>query len=560
MFALCLFIVLLSFQCINAQDQSNAPPWSSTGKKKTMLDAEDKIRLEMLRTNRLKNMKYFQKPSNIKDFCKTASNAQCKDAPVNGAPFHVNGIFPSLTATADSGPIRSESGTGALMPWADSLYMVSYLSVPGSGSGTGLYQITSSFEMVKIADHNSTYANRIIHKETNQLIIGAWAISLTGKIRHFPQLQNVRVAATAEHLVYPATMVYMLGMDGPLWECDVLLMNCTQLFDLVTALNIPASEGEQPHFKAAHTMNGRLVVASNTFELADFNGAQHGGRLAEWTGPGNNWTIISNTAFVEVAGRRNFGQVIYALGWDYRSVILKVFDGSEPAYRQWQTYRLPKASHAFDHLWQTEWPRIREVETERYLMDMHGMFYELSPLGWDGSTWGVRPISQHLRVIPDFTSFKGFLVLGGNQVSSIFDNNVVTGQSQSGLWFGKTDDLWSFGKPQGWGAVWRVDDVEQGDVSDPYLMTGFDKKVLHVIKHNNNDSIEITVQVDVTGAAGHRESEDWLNYQTLGMSSTTNYQHIVFPDGFSVHWVRLFVDNCNNNKAPCKITAYFLYT
>lgn len=32
---------------------------------------------------------------------------------------------------------------------------------------------------------------------------------------------------------------------------------------------------------------------------------------------------------------------------------------------QWQTYRLPKASHAFDHLWQTEWPRIREVETER---------------------------------------------------------------------------------------------------------------------------------------------------------------------------------------------------
>lgn len=56
---------------------------------------------------------------------------------------------------------------------------------------------------------------------------------------------------------------------------------------------------------------------------------------------------------------------------------------------------------------------------------------------------------------------------------------------------------------QGWGAVWRVDDVEHGDVSDPYLMTGFDKKVLHVIKHNQNDSIEITIQVDVTGAAGN---------------------------------------------------------
>ena len=51
-------------------------------------------------------------------------------------------------------------------------------------------------------------------------------------------------------------------------------------------------------------------------------------------------------------------------------------------------------------------------------------------------------------MVPDFAAWRGMLVLGGNQVSSIFDNNWVTGQSQAGLWFGKTDDLWSFGKPQ----------------------------------------------------------------------------------------------------------------
>ena len=50
--------------------------------------------------------------------------------------------------------------------------------------------------------------------------------------------------------------------------------------------------------------------------------------MAEWKGPGNQWTIIAKTAFVEVTGRRNFGRVIYALGWDYASVILKVFVGS----------------------------------------------------------------------------------------------------------------------------------------------------------------------------------------------------------------------------------------
>ena len=49
-------------------------------------------------------------------------------------------------------------------------------------------------------------------------------------------------------------------------------------------------------------------------------------------------------------------------------------------------------------------------------MDMHGLFNELSPLGWSGMTFGIRPASQHLRMVTDFTSYKGFLVLGGNQV------------------------------------------------------------------------------------------------------------------------------------------------
>lgn len=82
-----------------------------------------------------------------------------------------------------------------------------------------------------------------------------------------------------------------------------------------------------------------------------------------------------------------------------------------------QTYRLPKAAHSYDHLWTTEWPRLREVETERYLLDMHGMMYEVAPFTWGGAVWGVRPISQHLRMIPDFASYRGWLVLGGNQVS-----------------------------------------------------------------------------------------------------------------------------------------------
>ena len=41
----------------------------------------------------------------------------------------------------------------ALMPWADRLYMVSYLSVPHYGAGTGLYEIDPEFNIKKIANH-----------------------------------------------------------------------------------------------------------------------------------------------------------------------------------------------------------------------------------------------------------------------------------------------------------------------------------------------------------------------------------------------------------------------
>ncbi|EDQ88254.1 uncharacterized protein MONBRDRAFT_9225 [Monosiga brevicollis MX1] len=520
-------------------------------------------------------------------------------------PIQINGIFPGLTATAASGPTRSECGTGALMPWADNLYMVSYLSVPDGGSGTGLYCIHPNMTMSLVAPHNSTYANRMIHVQSDSIIIGMWAIDVHGKPREFSSLAKVRIGASAVHLTDPDNKVYMLSMDGPLYECDVHRMNCTQLFDLVAELNIPKSEGEQPHFKAAHSMAGKLYVATNTFEENDYLGVRHGGRLASWSGPGTNWTILESyvptfclsppsptslvlhiaaahlsvatlcvvallfvrlsisllpqqrTAFVEVTGRSNFGRVVYALGWDKRSAILKVLDngdGADPSIdTNWQTYRLPKASHAYDHLWQTEWPRIREVETERYLVDMHGMFYELSPLGWAGSTWGVRPVSQHLRMIPDFAAWRGMLVLGGNQVSSIFDNNIITGQAQSGLWFGKTDDLWQFGKPKGWGGPWRYDAVTANAPSDPYLMTGFDHMVAHVRVEEAKGEVDVTVQIDFTGIAGHM-NEAWSNYTTLTGMTAGSYKYVVFEAGFSAHWVRFVTD------ADATMTAYLHYS
>eukprot|EP01084_Bolivina_argentea_P063421 115799_1 len=484
-------------------------------------------------------------------------------------PIEINGIFPGLSATAASAPKRSECGIGALIPWADRLYMISYLSVHNAGTGTGLYEIHPNMTMRQIAKHNCTYANRLLHPATNQIVIGPYLIDANRNLRVITDLLSVRIGATAQHIQDSDTMVYMLSMDGPLYEVDITpgsSLKAIKLFDLPQILHIPS--GEQPHFKAAHTMNDTLFVCSNTFSQQDMLGTVSGGRFAQWHGSMNStnnygWEIIENTAFVEVTGRHNFGRVVYAVGWDNASAILmqKDFGDKEaPSTRTtWRKYRLPKASHAFDHFWQTEWPRIREIETERYLADIHGQFYELSPLGWAGSTWGLRPVSQHLRVIPDYTSFRGMLVLGGNEVSPIMDNNWVTGQAQSGLYFGKTDDLWSFGgKPQGWGGPWRKHFVTAGKPSDSFLMTGFDKKVLHITAESSTPMIiNFDIQIDFEGIAEGIAGDDYVVYETVSVnvtSSGTGYIYHVFPNGFSAHWVRIVPSH------DCIATAIFHYT
>jgi len=451
-------------------------------------------------------------------------------------PISISGVIPSLSVKADLTSVRSESGIGALMPWANKLWLVSYVShKAGSGSGTGLYEIDENLTMRKHPESVvGTYANRMIHAPSNQLIIGPHVIDTESNVRTIKEIQEHRLTATMEHLEDRVNRVYFLTMEGLLLEVDVNTLKAEQLFDLNKELDIPS----KTHFKGAHTSNSRVVVANNTYDESDFEGTTASGRLAEWDG--TKWTILEKKPFNEVTGRGNMGQVIFATGWDRASAILKVFASGD-----WFTYRLPKASHAFDHYWQTEWPRIREVESERYLMDCHGMFYELSPVAYAGKIWGVRPISTHLRITPDFCSWRGFLVLAGNQVTPIGDSNLLAGEPQAGLWFGKTDDLWQFGKPKGWGGAWWEEPILAGKPSVPYLMTGFDKKVLHLY-HDADHTVEFSIEVDFLG------NQTWKTYEVIRVTSD-GYIHHEFPDGFSAHWVRITANT------DCMATAYFIY-
>ena len=457
-------------------------------------------------------------------------------------PQNISGVIPSLSMTAGHLP-RTEAGTGALMPWANRLWVVTYVAhMTNTGSGTGLYEISNDLQLKKHpASVVGTYANRLIHKPSMQLAIGPYLIDTLGNVRFIKEFTKHRLAATMSHLTDPVNKLYYLAMEGEFFEVDVHTLEVKQLFQLMDELKEPA--GSKPHFKSGFTSQGRVVVCNNSYNRKDFDGEWHAGRLAEWTGKGE-WKVLEETAFTEVWAAGSFGNPIIATGWDHISAIMRVFINGE-----WKRYRIPKGSRTWDETSCTEWMRIREIETERGMMDCHGLFYEIGMHTYGNELWAIKPISSHLRVIPDFCSWQGMLVLGGNQATpmgfGVIDSNPLAGQPQAGLWFGKTDDLWSFGKPKGFGGVWYQTQVEAGEKSDPYLMTGFDKKSVHLY-HDANETIEFTIQTDFMG------NGDFKDFNIIPVEPG-EYVHFEFPASYSAQWMRFVISK------SCKATAIVNY-
>jgi hypothetical protein len=451
----------------------------------------------------------------------------------------VGHVLPHITVYAPGVGSTSETGIGALIPWADRLWAVGYVAHI-HGQGIGLYELTEDFRWrLHPQSVTGTYANRLVHWPSRQAIIGPHIIDAAGTVRTYAELSRHRLTATALHLADGSNKVYFCTMEGLLFEANVHTLETKQLFDLNRELDFPKTTGAYPHYKGCFSAQGRLVVANNSYDELDYLDRRHPGRLAEWDGKGP-WRVLEETAFIEVSGKQNppagaaYGNTLYAVGWDRKSVIYRVLYQGE-----WRRYRLPFGSRSWEHYWNTEWMRVREVQTERYVLDAFGILYDMPAVHYGGDTFGLRPICSHLRIIPDLCHFRGLLVLAGDQT----DNAV--GQPQSGLWFGNLDDLWRWGKPAGWGAVWRDETVRANVPSDRFLMTGFDKKSLHVLQHGGKP-VALTIEVDALG------NGDFRPYQKV-TASPDGYASFVFPDGFSAHWVRLRA----NREA--KLSAQFFY-
>jgi hypothetical protein len=186
------------------------------------------------------------------------------------------------------------------------------------------------------------------------------------------------------------------------------------------------------------------------------------------------------------------------------------------------------------------------VCTERDLFNAGGTFFEL-PAENAGGFAKMRPIATHNRRITDYCSWRGLLVLSGVAAESGKSNSQVirSDDGKCAVWVGAVDDLWKFGKPVGQGGPWKDTSVKAGEPSDTYLMSGYDRKTLH-LSHELSKPVQFRVLVDITGNGdthGYREVE-------VKPGETVKMQ---FPDSFQAYWMQVV------SNQDCKATAWLTY-
>ena len=472
-------------------------------------------------------------------------------------PLKISGVYPHLAVFNPEDSLAkncsgngNECGIGAIVPWAGKLWMITYSPHCPDGSADKLYSIDQDLvQTIHSESVGGTPESRIIHLESNQLLIGPYLIDTVGNIRVIPPSQMPgRLTAVARHLESPENMVYYIDMEGMIYEANVYTLAVKKLFHKP----IPGW-----HAKGGYTGQGRLVMANNgehkVFNIKEglllAGGAPQSeddiGALAEWDG--KEWKIIERKQFTEVTGPGGiYGSPdekspLWTIGWDKRSVILKLLSKGT-----WNSFRLPKGTHTYDGFggWYTEWPRIREIGGNRMLMDMHGIFYDFPKTFDANNTGGIKPVSNHLRYVPDFAEWNGQLVIATDETSIL--QNPYAGRSQSNLWFGSYDDLKAWGPKNAYGGPWMKDRVVANEPSVPYLINGFEKKVLH-LSNESNTAAQFTLEIDKKG------NHQWEEYKTLNVTGN-GYIFYVFPTAFSATWIRI------KSNVNCVATAFFHYT
>ena len=486
------------------------------------------------------------------------------------APQEWSGIYPELAYFNNEG----ECGTGAVVPWADRLWVITYGPHLPYGSSDKLYEITPDLRLiVRPESVGGTPANRLIHKESNQLIIGPYFIGADRAVRVIPpNLMPGRHTGNARHLTDPANKVYFATMEDGLYEVDVRTLAVKGLIKEIKNKPKPGQTAEASpatltstlpgyHGKGLYSGQGQVIIANNGEQSAQalVDPTVTSGALGSFNGAGN-WTLIRRNQFTEVTGpgglTGNADPVkdpLWTVGWDFRSVILMVMEDG-----QWTSYRLPKGSHSYDgaHGWNTEWPRIRDIGEEgSRLMTMHGLFWRFPANFSSKQSAGIAPRSAYLKVIGDFTPWQGRLVFGCDDTAkSEFLNKrpakgalAGPGQSQSNLWFTAFDTPDKLGPALGRGSVWVDEPAKAGVASDPFLLAGFAKRAVF-LAHDGAAATTFTLEIDALGDGR------WKTWREVALKADEATRWVEIPADVTGAWIR-----AKSDRDVAKASVTFQY-
>jgi hypothetical protein len=474
---------------------------------------------------------------------------------VAAEPRSVSGIYPNLAMFNEEG----ECGTGAVVPWAGRLWAITYAPHKPQGSSDKLYEITPDLrQIIRPESIGGTPANRMIHRESQQLFIGPYAIGTNGNVRVIPYSKMFgRPTGLARHLTDPANKIVFATMEEGIYEVDVHSLAVKELW-----ADEQRKEGRHAdlpgyHGKGFYSAQGRYVYANNGDHAPEArkDPAVPSGVLAEWDGKADAWTVVRRNQFTDVTGPGGIegnpsgDDRLWSIGWDHRSLILMLLDGGI-----WHSFRLPKASHCYDgaHGWNTEWPRIRDIGEDALLMTMHGSFWKFSKTFSAANSAGIAPRSTYLKVIGDFCRWNNRLVFGCDDTAKAeFLNKdrlkgklAGPGKSQSNLWFIDPAQLDTFGPALGRGAVWLNDDVRAGAASEPFLFSGFAHRSLF-LAHASAEKISFTLEVDAKGDGG------WTKLREVSIPANGS-AWLEFSAKETGAWIRLSPD-----RDAAKVTAFF---
>jgi hypothetical protein len=495
-------------------------------------------------------------PSSLRSLVALALTALAVPSPA--APQEWSGIYPELAYFNNEG----ECGTGAVVPWADRLWVITYGPHLPYGSSDKLYEITPDLQqIVRPESVGGTPANRMIHKESNQLIIGPYLIGAEREVRIIPpKLMPGRLTGNARHLTDPANKIYYATMEDGLYEVDVRTLAVKGLIKEIMNKPKPGQTAEVSpatltstlsgyHGKGLYSGQGLVILANNgeRSPKALLDPTIVSGGLGSFNGEGN-WSLIRRNQFTEVTGPGGLTgnadpakDPIWTVGWDFRSVILMVMEDGK-----WTSYRLPKGSHSYDgaHGWNTEWPRIRDIGEEgSRLMTMHGLFWKFPANFSSKHSAGVTPRSAYLKVIGDFTRWQDRLVFGCDDTAkSEFLNKrpakgalAGPGQSQSNLWFTALDAPDKLGPAIGRGSVWVDEPVQAGVPSDPFLLAGFAKRAVQ-LQHDGAAATKFTLEIDERGDG------QWKSWREVSLKADETTQWVEIPATVAGAWIRAKAD------------------